>query len=80
MRFFKFIKGKKKQATLLRNKQGARLYTIQEAGHYLGRTDWGIRDLIHKGALPFIKEGSKKWFVDVKDLDDFIDNRKEYFS
>ena len=81
MGFFKFSKKKKGQTSLLCNKQGARLYTIKEAGHYLGRTDWGIRDLIHKGVLPFITEdGSKKWFIDVRDLDEFVDSRKEYFE
>jgi len=80
MRLFRFSERKEKKS-LLCSKQGARLYTIKEAGHYLGRSDWGIRDLIHKGVLPFIKEdGSKKWFIDVRDLDEYVDNGKEYFT
>ncbi len=46
-----------------------RLLTEEEAGQYLGRTKWGIRELRYKGLLPFIQL-DRRVQVDVKDLDE----------
>jgi hypothetical protein len=55
-----------------------RLYTLEEAGHYLGRTLWSMRELIWKGSLPIVRNG-KRIFVDIKDMDIFIEKSKTVF-
>ncbi len=52
-----------------------RLYSVSEAGLYLGRSTWSIRRLIWKGLLPEVRAGGRV-HVDVRDLDDFIDRHK----
>jgi excisionase family DNA binding protein len=42
----------------MKEKNRKRLYTVEEAGEYLGRSVWGIRELIYKGELPFTKAGT----------------------
>lgn len=57
-----------------------RLYTIKEAAIFLGRGVWGVRDLIWKGVLPVVKmEGGKKLYLDILDLDRFIDHHKTIY-
>jgi hypothetical protein len=65
----------------IKNPLSKRLYTIKEASEYLGRGVWGVRDLIWKGILPVVKnEGNgKKLFLDVFDLNDFIDRNKSIY-
>lgn len=46
-----------------------RLLTEEEAGIYMGRTKWGIRELRYKGLLPFIQL-DRRVQIDMKDLDD----------
>lgn len=54
-----------------------RLYTLSEAAEYLGRPVYSVRCLIWKGSLPVVKEdGSKKQYVDVCDMDQFIETNK----
>jgi len=54
-----------------------RLYDLEEAAHYLGRPVYSVRCLIWKGSLPIVKEdGSKKQYVDVHDMDQFIETNK----
>ncbi len=52
-----------------------RLYTIQEAAKYLGRSIWSIRELIWSGKLPAVKVG-RRIHLDLYDLDDFIEQNK----
>jgi excisionase family DNA binding protein len=56
-----------------------RLMTIKEAAIYLGRSVWTIRSLIWAGTLPFIKTG-RIYYLDILDLDDFIDKNKTRFE
>ena len=65
---------------------GKRLFTLEQAGIYLGRSEWTIGDMCRKGILPYIQDRDRK-FIDVKDLDEWIkankrkeDLRKKYFS
>ena len=38
-----------------------RLYTLKEAARYLGRSDWGMRELMWAGEIPFVRtEGGRK--------------------
>ena len=53
-----------------------RLYSLDEAGQYLGRSTWSIRRLIWSGALPSVRAGGRV-HVDVVDMDAFIERNKE---
>jgi hypothetical protein len=54
-----------------------RLYNIGEGGEYLGRTVPGVRELIYRGELPVVRSGPRgKIWLDVEDLDRWIDARK----
>ena len=58
-----------------------RLYSLKEAAVYLGRGVHGIRDLVWRGQLPVVKaEGGRKLFLDIRDLDSFIDRQKVTFE
>ncbi len=66
----------------INNPLSKRLFTVKEASIYLGRGVWGVRDLIWKGILPVVKnEGNgKKLFLDVVDLNNFIDHHKSIYQ
>ena len=54
-----------------------RLYTLKQAAEYLGQTDWGMRELVWKGVIPAIQLVPRgKIFVDVQDMDEFIERNK----
>jgi excisionase family DNA binding protein len=54
-----------------------RLFSVREAGRYLGRSPWAIRHLIWEGHLPQVRQG-RRVMVDVVDMDQFIaKNKKE---
>lgn len=55
-----------------------RLFTIKEAAVYLGRPVWGVRELIWAGKLPYIQDG-RKYYLDVNDLDKYIERVKVVF-
>lgn len=52
-----------------------RLYSVKEAGRYLGRSAWAIRHLIWEGHLPEVRQG-RRVMVDVVDMDRFIEKHK----
>jgi excisionase family DNA binding protein len=56
-----------------------RLYTVEEAGAYLGRSVWSIRELIYNGNLPCVKVG-RRVHVDIHDLDKFIEKYKMQYT
>ena len=57
-----------------------RLYSLKESAEYLGRSDWGMRELIWSRSIPVVKpEGGRKIFVDIVDLEAFIDKNKSYY-
>ena len=53
-----------------------RLYTLDEAAIYLGRSTWSVRRLIWNGDLPQVRAGGRV-HVDVRDMDMFIEKFKE---
>ncbi len=55
-----------------------RLFTIEEASFYLGRTVHAVRKLIYRGELPFIKNG-KRIHLDIQDMEAFVNNNKKRF-
>jgi len=54
-----------------------RLYTLKEAGEFLGRSIYSVRSLIWNGELPIVKSsrGRKQW-LDINDLNMFIEKNK----
>ena len=67
----------------LQPSQGAvkkRLFTLKEAAEYLGRSEWGMRTLIWSREIPVVKiNGGRKIFVDVNDLNAFIERYKNLY-
>ncbi len=53
-----------------------RLYTLDEAATYLGRSTWSVRRLIWNGVLPQVRAVGRV-HVDVRDMDMFIEKFKE---
>ncbi len=53
-----------------------RLYTLHEAGIYLGRSVWSVRRLVWAGELPAVRARGRV-HVDVQDMDEFIERNKE---
>jgi len=57
-----------------------RLFTVKEAAQFLGRSEWGMRELIWAGKIPVVKdEGGRKIFVDVLDLIAYIERNKTVY-
>lgn len=56
-----------------------RLYALKEAACYLGRSDWGMRELIWARKIPVVREG-RKIFLDIQDLNDFVTRNKSLYS
>jgi len=62
------------------NPMSKRLYTLKEAAEYLGRSEWGMRELIWAGSIPVVRtEGGRKIFLDIEDLNDFINRNKSIY-
>ena len=58
-----------------------RLFTLKEAAEYLGRSEWGMRDLIWKRMIPVVMNtGGRKIFIDIRDLDDYVEKNKLVYS
>jgi excisionase family DNA binding protein len=58
-----------------------RLYTLQEAAEYLGRSVWGMRELIWSGIIPVVRpERGRKIYLDIIDLDFFITKNKSVYQ
>ncbi len=54
-----------------------RLYSLKEAAEYLGRSEWGMRELIWAGRIPVVRpDGGRKIFVDIEDLMEFVEKNK----
>jgi predicted DNA-binding transcriptional regulator AlpA len=63
----------------IRIQNPTRLLTIRESARYLGRSEASMRALVYKGIFPIIQEGERsKIWLDVNDLDEWIDNKKRY--
>jgi hypothetical protein len=53
-----------------------RLYSIEEAGEYLGRSKWRVRDMVKTGVIPVVKY-DQRVFIDINDMDEMIEASKE---
>ena len=57
-----------------------RLFTLKEAAEYLGRSEWGMREMVWAGEVPIVrKDGGRKIFVDILDLMEFIEKHKSTY-
>lgn len=56
-----------------------RLLTIEQAGVYIGRTREAVQSLVATGKLPTVRS-DRRVFLDVKDLDRWIDEHKEEYG
>ena len=57
-----------------------RLYTLKEAAQYLGRSEWGMRELIWAGKIPVVREeGGRKIFIDILDLVAYVERNKAVY-
>ena len=56
-----------------------RLLSLKQAAYYLGRGEDSVRELVYSRAFPVVQLGKKsKLWLDIKDLDDWIDSNKRY--
>jgi excisionase family DNA binding protein len=69
------VKTSKDQKIFTDNK---RLYTLKEASMYLGRSVWGVRELIWAGKIPVVKDG-RKMFIDILDLEKYVEENKSTY-
>ena len=59
-------------------KLNKRLYSIPEAGQYLGRTVWAVREMIYAGKIPYIRDG-RRMLLDINDMDTWIEENKSHY-
>jgi len=72
---------KEKKAQGIYNPVYPRLLTLKEGAAYLGRSEYTMREMIYKRIFPVIQEGERsKLWLDVKDLDAWIDSKKKYLG
>jgi excisionase family DNA binding protein len=64
-----------KKAQGMSNPLSKRLYTLNEAAKYLGRTLWSMRELVWAGKIPIVRDG-KRIFIDFNDLESYITKNK----
>ena len=55
---------------------GRRLVRVREAAEYLGASPWKVRQLIADRRIPFVQDGDGPFWVDIRDLDSFIERNK----
>ena len=60
----------------INNPPRQRLYDLKSAAVYLGRPVYSVRELVWSGKLPVIQDGRKQ-YVDVFDMNDYIERNKE---
>ena len=84
------MKGKDKKVdgktvTYLENKiqkstsPAKRLYTLKEAARYLGRSEWGMRELIWSKKIPVVRE-VRKIYLDINDLEEYVNRNKSLYD
>lgn len=59
-----------------RTSPGRRLVRVREAAEYLGSSPWKIRQLIAHRRIPFVQDGDGPFWLDIRDLDSFIERNK----
>ena len=60
---------------------GPRLLTLKKAAEFLGLTDWAMRSRIWAGDIPVVRfQGGRKMYIDVRDIEKFIERNKMTFD
>ena len=62
-----------------RYKTEKRLYNIEEASVYLGRSVWALREMLWAGKIPFVKDG-RRILLDIRDMEIWIEKNKTQFT
>lgn len=58
-----------------------RLLPLKKASEYLGLTVWAMRERIWAGQIPVVQfPGGRKQYIDVQDLDKFIQDNKRVIN
>lgn len=56
-----------------------RLLKVKQAAAYMSISPWTVRKLVQSQQLRIVKLDDRgPWLLDVRDLDQFIETRKEY--
>lgn len=56
-----------------------RMYTVEEAAIYLGRSTWSMRHLLYDGKISFMRDG-RRIFLRQEDLEDYIECNMVYMK
>ena len=71
------INNTKEKTQRIANPMGPRLLPLKKAADYIGLTVWALRERIWAGDIPVVKfPGGRKQFIDIKDIDAFIERNK----
>jgi excisionase family DNA binding protein len=71
----------KNRAQRINNRVLPRLLPLKKAAEYLGVSEWGMRTIIWNGDIPSVRyPGGRKFYIDVKDLDAFVEANKTTFN
>jgi excisionase family DNA binding protein len=59
------------------DRNSPRLLPLKKAADYLGLTVWALRERIWAGHIPVVQfAGGRKQYIDIQDLDAFIEQNK----
>ncbi len=62
---------------MIPNPMTPRLLSLKRAAEYMGLTVWAMRERIWAGQIPVVQfPGGRKMFVDIQDIEKFIQNNK----
>ena len=74
-------KTQQKKGQGMTNPMGPRLLPLKKAAEYLGLTLWALRERIWAGDIPFVRfPNGRKMFIDIRDLDKFIERNKTTYN
>jgi hypothetical protein len=60
---------------------GPRLLTLKKAAEFLGLTEWAMRSRVWSGDIPFVRfPGGRKIYIDIRDIERFIERNKMTFD
>jgi len=68
----------KKASTKAHWTASPRLLPLKDAAQWLGLSVWALRERVWQGQIPVVQfRGGRKMYVDVQDLEDFIQKNKK---
>ena len=71
------INNTKEKTQGIANPIGPRLLPLKKAAEYLGLTVWAMRERIWAGEIPVVRfPGGRKMFIDIQDIEAFIERNK----